>query len=105
MTVCTTQAANAQNDAFAIYMSNLARRVKLAWHRPPSQMGKSATVAFKVHRNGDLSHLRISKSSGNDLFDESALRAVENAGPFGRFPPDITKEDVDAEITLESKAK
>jgi TonB family protein len=43
-------------------------------------------VVFKVDRNGNILSSDIKQSSGNEVFDGSALEALNKAAPFGEFP-------------------
>ena len=45
-------------------MADLQRRIKRAWFPPHRQEDRRVVVVFKIHRNGELSDLRLSKSSG-----------------------------------------
>lgn len=71
---------------FGPYMADLQRRIKRAWYPPRGQESKRVVVIFKVHSGGELSDLRIDKSSGTALADQAALQAVTNAAPFRPLP-------------------
>jgi TonB family protein len=45
-----------------------------------------AQVALFIDSSGELSRVRLAKSSGNDLFDSSVLAAVKRAAPFAPPP-------------------
>ncbi|MBX9689807.1 MAG: TonB family protein [Candidatus Obscuribacterales bacterium] len=78
-------AAQADVD-FGPYMADLQRRIKRAWFPPRGQESKRVVVIFKVHSQGELSDLRIDKSSGFAVADQAALQAVQNAAPFRPLP-------------------
>ncbi len=78
-------AANADVD-FGPYMADLQRRIKRAWFPPRGQESRRVVVIFKVHSGGELSDLRIDKSSGVATADQAALEAVRNAAPFRPLP-------------------
>lgn len=78
-------AANADVD-FGPYMADLQRRIKRAWFPPRGQESRRVVVIFKVHSQGELSDLRIDKSSGVATADQAALEAVRNAAPFRPLP-------------------
>jgi len=43
-------------------------------------------VRFTVNRSGDLNHIEVEKSSGSELFDRAAVRAVQVTKTWGQFP-------------------
>ena len=59
--------------------------MKRAWF-PPGQESRTVVVTFKIHSGGELSHLRLEKSSGIAIVDTAALTALENAVPFRPLP-------------------
>ncbi|MBY0357710.1 MAG: TonB family protein [Candidatus Obscuribacterales bacterium] len=71
---------------FGPYMADLQRRIKRAWFPPRGQESRRVVVIFKVHSGGELSDLRIDKTSGTSLADQAALQAVTNAAPFRPLP-------------------
>lgn len=85
---------------YGLYFADLQRRIKRAWF-PPKQREVAHVVFFlKVHRGGEVSDVRINRSSGLNLFDQAALRAIENAAPLKPLPPDQC-ETIDVAITFE----
>lgn len=85
---------------FGPYMADLQRRIKRAWFPPRGNESKRVVVTFKVHTQGQLSHLRIEKSSGVAIADQAALKAVENAAPFRPLPKGAPSV-VDIEFTFD----
>ncbi len=77
-----------QNFPFPQYLAILQARVEREW-RPPHlrEEGISCVVHFVIDRFGKLKSLVVEKSSGNPLFDQSGLRAVQVAAPFPPLPP------------------
>lgn len=71
---------------FGPYMEELQRRIKRAWTPPRGNESKRVIVIFKVHKSGDITDLRISKSSGYEPSDQAALLAVKTASPFSPLP-------------------
>ncbi len=50
-----------------------------------------AEVAFKVTVSGEATDVHISKTSGNELFDEAVVSAVKKASPFSPPPEHMKK--------------
>ena len=77
----------AQKDVdFGPYMADLQRRIKRAWFPPRGQENRRVVVVFKIHKEGELSNLRLVTSSGTASADKAAMSAVENAAPFRPCP-------------------
>jgi len=91
----------AQKDVdFGPYMADLQRRIKRAWFPPRGQENRRVVVVFKIHREGELSNLRLVTSSGMAGADKAAMSAVENAAPF-RHLPEGASDDVDIQFTFD----
>jgi protein TonB len=46
-------------------------------------------VIFTINANGSVSDIGVRRSSGKDILDEEALRAVQSAAPFRRPPEPV----------------
>lgn len=77
-------------DEASAYRSALRREIER--HKRYPQRAKMmrrqgvVTVSFNIGANGNISDARITKSSGNDDLDNSALTAVKNARSIGPRP-------------------
>jgi TonB family protein len=76
------------------YLKAIADRLDKQWH-PPQEFEPDTVcqVTFVINRAGGISGSKISKSSGDALFDQLALRAVLYANPLIPLPngfPDDT---------------
>jgi TonB family protein len=89
---------------FPWYLEELVRKVQRNWR--PTTLTLSATVHFRIDRNGRLDDIEVEKSSGNFLFDQAAMRAVQAAHPLAPLPREFTGDwlgvylDFDAEARL-----
>jgi TonB family protein len=78
---------------FAYYLEIIKDRISQTWSPPPvsgSAGGVTSTVYFKISRDGSVSDLKIEKNSAFDLFDRSAVRAVELSSPLPPLPAGFT---------------
>jgi TonB family protein len=77
-----------ENFRFAYYLEVIKERVSFNWSPPPVSRGDNVlcTVYFRVMRDGRVSQVRIEQDSGFDLFDKSAVRAVDRSGPLPPLP-------------------
>jgi len=83
-------------------MADLQRRIKRAWYPPRGEETRRVVVIFKIHSNGELSHLRLTAPSGSAEADRQAMTAVENAAPFQHLPKGAS-EDADIQFTFDYK--
>jgi TonB family protein len=62
---------------FAYYLQIVRAQIARNWTPPAgSSEGTRVEVYFRVSRSGEISALRVENGSGNDVFDDSAIRAV-----------------------------
>jgi len=62
---------------FAYYLQVVRAQIARNWTPPAgSSPGTRVEVYFRVSRAGEISALRVENGSGNDGFDDSAIRAV-----------------------------
>src|SRR4029453_14311920 len=67
---------------FLAYQQRVVTTVKSVWTNAAPRTGLVAKVRFQIAPNGDVSGVRMEQSSGDGLFDGSALRAVQRANPL-----------------------
>lgn len=65
------------NFEFAYYLQMVRAQIARNWTPPAgATTGARAELYFRVSRSGAISALRVESGSGNDVFDQSATRAV-----------------------------
>ena len=65
------------NFEFAYYLQMVRAQVARNWTPPQGAApGARVEVYFRVSRGGGISGLRVESASGNEIFDQSAMRAV-----------------------------
>ena len=80
---------DASDFPFTYYLRQLHAKVAERWRRPVLVASEqvSAVVYFEIDREGQLrGEPKIKQSSGNELYDQSALRAVVESLPFPPLP-------------------
>ncbi len=81
---------------YPYYLNMLRAKLSAAWLYPTEAgLGKKilrAKAAFHMTRDGGVDHVRLDKSSMNEVFDRSVLRALEAAAPFPPLPDGYKKE-------------
>jgi len=75
--------ALASEKAAANVLDAMTTRITRAWRRPVAfKGGLEVYLRMSLASNGELVDVRIVKTSGDVLFDRSALTAVQRAAPF-----------------------
>jgi TonB family protein len=78
------------NFPFTYYLQNIINRVSGNWFTSlvdPGITGSfQVTVHFRIHRNGQVSDLKVEETSGIRSLDMSALRAIQSSAPFPPLP-------------------
>jgi len=84
---------NQLDIAFIEYYNTVGSMVRSEWIFPGQAVpGLQAIVTIKIAPNGELLAMRVERASGNTLFDQSAVKAVEKVGDFPPLPEDIDEE-------------
>lgn len=96
---------NTRDPQYVTYFGSIKRAIEVVWQYPELALryglqGK-LLMEFSIMGNGELARARIVRSSGSNLLDEEALRAVRLAAPFSPIPPWIGKENIDILASFE----
>lgn len=81
-------------ECFSEYMSKVQNKLRATWQPPDFLAEAHVKVYFKLNRQGRIVSSGIIESSGNDIYDESAIDALKRAEPFGEFPEQTLKEHI-----------
>lgn len=76
-------------------LEKLARNFRIP---PEDETKKEALVGFRIDRDGTLSRIRITRSTGDSKLDAYATAAVERTARLAPFPDDFEKEYLDVEV-------
>lgn len=90
-----------RND-FSDYMKNVQEKLSTTWQPPDFMEEGHVRVYFKLNRQGRVMNATIIESSGNDIYDESALEAIKDCAPFGDFPEDSLKEFISIKYSFDT---
>lgn len=76
---------------FTYYLRQITAKISDRWAPPRAAVagGEKAVVVFEIGRDGSIKEPAVERSSGNALYDQSALRAVMEASPFPPLPPEF----------------
>ncbi|RKZ32245.1 hypothetical protein DRQ33_06215, partial [bacterium] len=87
------------------YLNLIINKVANNWLNP-LRGGRtiSAVIYFKIQRSGKVTDAVVEKSSGNQLFDQSALRAVLASSPLPSLPESYTGDFLGVHFQFEHKS-
>lgn len=88
----------APNIDYTQYVTDMQARVRSHW-QPPQGMYPPIVVLFKLHRNGQITDVRVN-SAGVATADNAAIAAAKGAAPFNP-PPSGSPPDFDAFVVLD----
>jgi len=93
---------------FPYYATQVREIVDRHW-APPAAMLRETHAAVVVHfgilKSGEIIAVTVEKSSGDDLFDQAALRAVYAAKRFPPFPLGLEKEPLEVSFRFSTFEK
>jgi TonB family protein len=84
---------------YLLYYNQMMARLKDAWAWA-GRGGLEAVVYFRIAASGEVSNIRISRSSGDPTYDATVLRAVRAVSPLPPPPDAYRKEFSEVEITF-----
>jgi TonB family protein len=84
------------------YLSLVFGRIRDLWENPVQASAiLRVTVYFKILRDGQILDSQVEKSSGIDLFDQSAMRAIISGAPFPPLPIEYRGEYLGIHLEFE----
>jgi len=91
------------NNQLNRYAEQLKSWITDHWQLPELLLKEklSATVSLTINAAGNLVKQHSEKMSGNQLFDDSILKAIARAAPFPPFPPAMDKTQEEFIITFD----
>ena len=79
---------------FSEYMNNVRNKLQKNWIYPDFLEEGHVRVLFKIDRAGNVIAGDIIESSGNPVYDESAVNAIHKSEPFGNFPENSSRQTI-----------
>lgn len=68
------------------YMIKLRKRIQRFWFPNTIKQKRHASASFTLQDTGEVINLKISSPSGDEQFDQSILRAIEESQPYPEQP-------------------
>ena len=81
---------------YASYFARIKQQIQRVWVYPSQGIKRTLsgelTLKFEISKDGNLLSLRLINSSGSNILDANAVKAVRGAAPYYPFPITITKK-------------
>jgi len=89
------------NIKFRAYYDRIWTQIRSSWVLPEgvtSQVSLITVVGIRIAADGEIEQFWIEKRSGNDYYDQSAIRAIRKANPLMPLPGELS--DVPLEVGI-----
>jgi colicin import membrane protein len=94
------------NPALRIYQMEVEVLIKSNWSYPEALANRKdieAIVLLMVNKDGTVTDTEFVKPSGNGIFDQSVLKAIEKSKPLPPLPQGYNKKNEELEIIFNLK--
>lgn len=96
---------NTKDPVYLSYFNRIKLAIEQNWEYPELALRYGLqgrlSLEFAIGADGQLEHLRITRSSGSQLLDDEALRAIRAAAPFPPIPSWIKGGPVTISASME----
>ncbi|MBC7881698.1 MAG: TonB family protein [Anaerolineae bacterium] len=98
-----------QDETFSSYIATLKLQVRRFWKPeyilPSSGSSYHGILTFDVKRNGKIDNLHVTCSSGNRVYDQYAVKAIERSAPFNPLPKTYKEKKITINFTFDMSFK
>jgi len=98
-----------KEEKYASYFGRIKQQIQRVWVYPSQgtkrTLSGELTLKFEISKDGNLLSLRLINSSGSNILDANAIKAVRGAAPYYPFPITITKKKLSILATFVYNAK
>ena len=85
-----------KEEKYVSYFSRIKQQIQRVWIYPAQgakkKLSGEVTLKFEISKDGNLLSLRLVNTSGFDILDINATKAVKEAAPYYPFPATISKK-------------
>lgn len=100
-----TISLDTDDKRYVSYAQAIKERIAGQWKYPQEARKKKLegrlVALFSLNREGALTRMEITRSSGHDVLDREAERAVRSAAPFPPFPSTITVSRLNINVSFD----
>jgi protein TonB len=79
--------------SYSIRMKVASAQVYPEFAREKNKQGK-AILSIKLGRNGNILNVSVGNSSGHEVLDEAAVKAIKDAAPYPKIPDKLNRQYV-----------
>lgn len=87
---------------FSDYMSDINYKLQKNWTPPDFLEEGHVKIIFKLDKSGNLISGSVIESSGDSIYDESAMAALSKSLPFGNFPVNAQRETITVKYSFDT---
>ncbi|MGH7855294.1 MAG: energy transducer TonB [Candidatus Binatia bacterium] len=96
---------NTRDPVYVTYFTKIKQLIESHWEYPELALRYGLqgrlSLEFTIGSHGQLERLRLIRSSGSQLLDDEAIRAVTAAAPFPPIPPWIKPNPLSISAAME----
>jgi TonB family protein len=100
-----TISLDTDDKRYVTYAQAIKERIAGQWKYPQEARKKKLegrlVALFSLNKEGALTRMDITKSSGHEVLDREAERAVRSAAPFPPFPSTITVSRLNINVSFD----
>jgi len=100
-----TISLDTEDKRYVTYAQAIKESIAGQWEYPQEARKKKLegrlVALFSLNREGALTRMEITRSSGHDVLDREAERAVRSAVPFPPFPSTITVSRLNINVSFD----
>ncbi|HEY9771986.1 MAG TPA: TonB family protein [Coleofasciculaceae cyanobacterium] len=82
------------------YFDEVKRRVKRNWNPSYGVEEYTTFLTFDIEKNGQITGLRVTQSSGSETVDRESLAAVQSSAPFDPLPAGFPLEALEVKFSF-----
>lgn len=87
---------NTQEYRYVGYFTTLRKSIELVWNYPLAAVRKglqgTVNLEFTIHENGEVTQIKVLKTSGFQVLDKAIVDAIKLASPFAPLPTGFGKK-------------
>ena len=100
-----TISLDTDDKRYVTYAQAIKERIAGQWKYPQEARKKKLegrlVALFSLNREGHLTRLDITKTSGHEVLDREAERAIRSAAPFPPFPSTVTVSRLNINVSFD----
>lgn len=100
-----TISLDTEDKRYVTYAQAIKERIAGQWKYPQEARKKKLegrlVALFSLNREGALTRMEITRSSGYEVLDREAERAIQSAAPFPPFPSTITVSRLNINVSFD----